>query len=278
MSLTRSRQFTLIAEQNAGFALSTLDDLIGLDFDDLVKCPPILFSLINPTTLRRMDQTRIDELPLICWTYLKQECLGIMSTECLQKILERSLSETSPNELLFWDDEGKLVSKETEPLHQRIEKALKTAKRNEKETRIKNEFRCRDLTETIKSNVISLTHLAARLDLDASTIRKCDHLRLKPISGSRNGRKQCYFVFSDVLAYINSIYVPADENDQLGNGFPLLYRLCSLAIRHRSKIPSWKIRREIQRSQSYFRFSSNLILVTEEAFLNALEILKRKNA
>lgn len=278
MQLTRSQQFAALNDdQQAGFAISTLNDFIGIAFDDLMQCPPILFSLINPTTIKRMDQTRFDELDLVYWAYLRQDCLGSLPTQYLSKVLERSKNESVPEELLFLNEAGKLEYKKIEPLDQRLERAIKTAKRNEKESRIKHEFRCRDLTECKKMNVISLTHLAARLDLDASTIRKSEHLRLRPISGSRNGRKQCYFIYTDVLAYINSIYVPADSEEQLGDDFPLLYRLCSLAIRHKSVYPMNRVRREIKRTQSYYQFSSRLILVTEEAYLNAIAILELRD-
>lgn len=278
MPLSRSQQFAAINAhyQKAGFVVSTLNDLIGIAFDDLKQCPPILFSLINPTTLKRMDQSRLLELDLAYWSYLKQECLGSLPSSSLEKLLERTNHESLPHELMILDDTGQFQVREIESLDKRIEKAIKTAKRNEKEARIKNEFRCRDLTEVKKINVISLTHLAAWLDLDASTLRKSEHFRLKPVSEIRSGKKQCYFVYTEVLAYINSIYVPAD-NDQLGNDLPLLYRLCSLAIRHKSQYTLYRVRREIKRSQSYFQFSGKLILVTEEAFLNAIEILRKRD-
>lgn len=277
MQLTRSQQFAVLNDdQKAEF--STLNDFIGIPFDELIQCSPILFSLINPTTIKRMDQARFDELDLVYWAYLRQDCLGSLPSRSLKTVYERTQHEVMPKELPFLNDSGELHLIEIEPLDQRLERAIKTAKRNEKEARIKHEFRCRDLTECQKMNVISLTHLAARLDLDASTIRKSEHLRLRPISGTRNGRKQCYFIYTDVLAYINSIYVPADQKEQLGNDFPLLYRLCSLAIRHKSVYPLNRVRREIKRSQSYFQFSSRLILVKEEAFLNAIAILELRDA
>lgn len=276
MQLTRSQQFVALNDdQKAGF--STLNDFIGLSYEDLIQCPPIFFSLINPTTIKRMDHTSFENLDLAYWAYLKQECLGSLPSQCLIKVYERLQHEAYPKELPYLNDSKELEMMVIEPLDQRLERAIKTSKRNEKESKVKNDFRCRDLTECRTMNVISLTHLAARLDLDASTLRKSEHFRLRPISGSRNGRKQCYFTYTDVLAYINSIYVPAVPEVQLGDDLPLLYRLCSLAIRHRSDYPLSRVRREIKRSQSYYRFSTKLILVTNEAFLNAIAIINARD-